>query len=89
MFMTIYECHFLHIHIITLIFLSLILYVYFLVLQRTKLLYRRFWSILQMNLILDEMFTPMVFGLWIRVESLHNYMDTSLGLYVKCHLELP
>jgi hypothetical protein len=48
-----------------------------------------FWSMLQMHLVRAEMFTPMVFGLCMRVEGLHNYMDTSLGLCVKCHLELP
>ena len=48
-----------------------------------------FWSMLQMHLVRAEMFTPMVFGLCMRVEGLHNYMDISIGLCVKCHLELP
>jgi len=48
-----------------------------------------FWSMLQMHLVRAEMLTPMVFGLCMRVEGLHNYMDISIGLCVKCHLELP
>ena len=56
--------------------------------QKKQLVYRRYLEYVQTHMVLDGMFTPMVYGLWMRVKGLHNYMDTSLGLCVKWPLEL-